>query len=832
MRDTAHRACDRRFGAGPRRRKRSPLITAHARRGKRIHERHGDGDRVLERGPLRVEIGLAPLSIHVRRAGRRLLRALTVWACEGEVRDRFVQVTEGVIADERLGFPERAVAATVAAADERSTTIAADAQRRAPRRAAHRARRPRAPRARAAAPRARRCAWRSSGTRAPRSASPGSARATRCASTTPGARSSSAPTARYTGPDCPPDLRELGGIPQGDYAPAPFLQSSRGYALWCETYANGTRFELDEPHAGLHARRGRPAAPARAHRPDARRPPAPLRPPHRPAGAAAALGLRLLEVARRLPAPGGRRGGRPRLPLARHPARRDRPRLAVGDAIQHLGAQPAPVPGLRRDGRSAGARPACAPWCGSRRGSTSSRSTARSRPTPARAACTASRRPTTSRSASSATPTASRTSRAGGWARARWSTSPTPRARRGGARRPCARCAWAWRGSRPTTARATTSARTCASPTGRRARRPRGATAACTARSMQRALDEAHGPGRGVLFGRSGWSGQQADRDAVGAATRPRTSGRCARSWPRASPPRAAASRTGRTTSAATSATALVERCPKELLLRWVQLGCFTPLMQAHGRLEQEPWTYDRETLELYRGYVLLHEMLNPYCAPRRPARPAAGRRSSARASLLDPAAGRSPTRSGSGPRSGSRRSSRRERASATRWLPPGEWIEAWSGARVRGGREVPAPAPLHAIPVWVRARRDRRHPPGRVRARRARRGSTRRCTRRCGASRAAGARSLGWPTGRSCGGVAGAGRPHGRADVTFERALRRFDIRAIPAGHGSSRGTYSFARKCRQIQGCVRSSASRPPSCAPARCARWAARASRRTTR
>src|SRR6185312_9682159 len=63
---------------------------------------------VLEQGPLRVEISLAPLSIHVRRAGRRLLRAVTVWACEGEVRDRFVQVTEGVIADERLGFPERA----------------------------------------------------------------------------------------------------------------------------------------------------------------------------------------------------------------------------------------------------------------------------------------------------------------------------------------------------------------------------------------------------------------------------------------------------------------------------------------------------------------------------------------------------------------------------------------------------------------------------------------------------------------------------------------------------------------------------------------------------
>ena len=67
------------------------------------------GDRVLAHGGLRIEIGLAPLRIHVRRAGRRLLRALTVWACEGEVRDRFVQVTEGVIADERLGFPERVV---------------------------------------------------------------------------------------------------------------------------------------------------------------------------------------------------------------------------------------------------------------------------------------------------------------------------------------------------------------------------------------------------------------------------------------------------------------------------------------------------------------------------------------------------------------------------------------------------------------------------------------------------------------------------------------------------------------------------------------------------
>ena len=57
----------------------------------------------------------------------------------------------------------------------------------------------------------------------------------------------------------------------------------------------------------------------------------------------------------------------------------------------------------------------------------------------------------------------------------------------------------------------------------------------------------------------------------------------------------------------------LVERCPRELLLRWVQFGCFTPLMQAHGRFEQEAWRYDDHTLDTYREYVLLHERLVPY---------------------------------------------------------------------------------------------------------------------------------------------------------------------------------------------------------------------------
>lgn len=35
--------------------------------------------------------------------------------------------------------------------------------------------------------------------------------------------------------------------------------------------------------------------------------------------------------------------------------------------------------------------------------------------------------------------------------------------------------------------------------------------------------------------------------------------------------------------------------------------------------------------------------------------------------------------------------------------LPRGRWIDFWTGARVRGGGMVVAPAPLARIPVWVR---------------------------------------------------------------------------------------------------------------------------------
>ena len=35
--------------------------------------------------------------------------------------------------------------------------------------------------------------------------------------------------------------------------------------------------------------------------------------------------------------------------------------------------------------------------------------------------------------------------------------------------------------------------------------------------------------------------------------------------------------------------------------------------MHAHARMPQEPWTYGQPVMDLYRGYVLLHEQLVPY---------------------------------------------------------------------------------------------------------------------------------------------------------------------------------------------------------------------------
>jgi alpha-glucosidase (family GH31 glycosyl hydrolase) len=146
---------------------------------------------------------------------------------------------------------------------------------------------------------------------------------------------------------------------------------------------------------------------------------------------------------------------------------------------------------------------------------------------------------------------------------------------------------------------------------------------------------------------------------------------------------------------------------PAELLARWLQFGCFTPLMHAHSKMPQEPWRYGDPLLDTYRAYVLLHEQLVPYVRAAAATAARTGLPIVRPLCLTDPGDPRGWTLAdayGYGPAlwvAPVLDDGAREREVV---LPQGEWIETWSGRRVRGGQEVLAPTPLHTIPVWVRS--------------------------------------------------------------------------------------------------------------------------------
>jgi alpha-glucosidase (family GH31 glycosyl hydrolase) len=224
-------------------------------------------------------------------------------------------------------------------------------------------------------------------------------------------------------------------------------------------------------------------------------------------------------------------------------------------------------------------------------------------------------------------------------------------------------------------------------------------------RCLQRALDEVH-PGRGVLFGRSGWTGQQAIGHTWGGD-------QVSDFW-------SLRALVAATLSAACTGISnwshdiggylghrLMERCPPELLMRWVQFGCFTPLMHAHARMPQEPWHYSERVLDRYRAYVLLHEQLVPYVRAAAATAARTGLPIVRPLCLTDPEDSRGwaiADAYGYGPSlwvAPVLDDGAREREVP---LPRGDWIETWSGETVRGGGEVVVPTPLDTLPVWVRA--------------------------------------------------------------------------------------------------------------------------------
>ena len=513
---------------------------------------------------------------------------------------------------------------------------------------------------------------------------------------------------RYTGPDCPPDMLETGGIPQGDCAPAPWLLSSAGWALWAETWGAGLELDLSEP---LSVSQRSDAGPLRLHLLTDPTPAARLRHYLRLTGFPATL-------------PEWAYGHWKSRDVYEH-------EREVLEDLEGYVEHALPLDAIVIDSpwesqyntwlfnplqfpdpkrlvgrlREAGVRTVVwvTPWVnldsadGQRPGDPGSERL-HTRPAANYAEGTWGGhfvRGTDGRP----------------WVGRWWMGSgslvdfTSPAARRWWRRQARAVLELGIEGIK-----ADDGEGYYLPPDARFADGRRGAEAAWQygelyRRTMQRALDEVH-PASGVLFGRSGWAGQQATgitwggdqasdfwslRALVAATLTAGASGFS--NWSHD-----VGGYLGRR---------LVERCPRELLLRWVQFGCFTPLMHAHGRFEQEAWRYDPRTLGSYRDYLLLHERLVPYIRAAAATAARCGLPVTRPLCLVDPSDPRGWTIDDAymfGPSLWVAPVLEQGVTQRRVYLPRGEWLDYWSSEPVTGGRELDVPAPPDRIPVWVRA--------------------------------------------------------------------------------------------------------------------------------
>jgi alpha-glucosidase (family GH31 glycosyl hydrolase) len=669
----------------------------------------GEADTVvLRRDGLLVAIDLQPFQLTVHRGERRLVRSIGAWVAEGTVHDHFIQLTEGVVAREELAPPERAVSASVRSRS--SDRVVLSLELSGGRRARLEVRIPEPDRVtlelepegdplRVAIDWRRRSDEHFVGLGARHYIQLDQA----------GRVIQLGADRRYTGPDCPAELLADGGIPQGDYAPVPWLLSSRGYATWVRSEANGTQFDLAGERVTVSTR-----------------------------SSAGPLALDLLchpTSAARLRAFCRLTGFPAVLPEWGYGFWKSR------DVYEHQDDVLDDFDGMRRNEIPLDAIVIDSPWA-------TQYNTWEFNPHqfPDAAGLIRRMRGAGVRTVVWVTPWVNTDSRDGQIPpqpeSERLHREPAPNYAPGAAAghfvtqapdEPFVTQWWMGTGSpvdftSPAAEswwRAQAERLLALGVEGIKAddgegyylpdhvRLADGRTGAEAAwslgglyrASMQRALDEVH-PGQGVVFGRSGWTGQQ----SVG------------HTWAgdQASDFWSLRVLVVATLSAACSGFSnwshdiggylghrLVERCPPELLVRWIQFGCFTPLMHAHGRMPQEPWRYSERVLELYRAYVLLHEQLVPYVRAAAATAARTGLPVVRPLCLTDPADPRGWSIGdayGYGPAlwvAPVLDDQAREREVA---LPRGEWIETWSGRRVQGGAEIVVGAPLERIPVWVRA--------------------------------------------------------------------------------------------------------------------------------
>ncbi len=693
-------------------------------------------DLQIARDRLVAEIDLRPFSVTLRRDGRRILRNLGAWVAEGTVHDHFIQFTEGVVAAEELAPQERAGRAVICGSQQ-SSARAAQASPKGSVQAA-----PASPTGAGQAPDAIELELRFAGGRRGHLhlALPGAQRFTAqlTADGEPlrlaldwdrrseehfvglgarhgtefdqrGRRVQLGADRRYTGPDCPPEMLSEGGIPQGDCAPTPWMLSSRGYGVLARSDANGTQFDMSGERTTVSTRSL--AGPLRLEFLCDPTPAARLRALCRATGFPALLPewgygfWKSRDVHEDREAVLDDFNGFRRNAIPLDAIVIDSPWATQYNSWEVNPHQFPHAQELFATLRADGVRTVlwCTPWVNldSRDGQIPPQ------PQSERLHREPSPNYAPGADAGHFVRDAEGAAFVGQWWMGSGSlvdfTSPAAEA-------------W-WREQVKRVLQMGVSGIKMDDGDGyyvkdelRLADGRRGGEAAWALGGLhrlclQRALDEVH-PGEGVLFGRSGWIGQHATGHTWGAD-------QASDFW-------SLRALVVATLSAAVSGYSnwshdiggylghrLVERCPPELLIRWLQFGCFTPLMQAHSRMAHEPWAYGERMVQTYREYVLLHEQLVPYVRAAAATAARSGLPIIRPLCLIDPADPRGwgvTDAYGYGPAlwvAPVLDEGARERDVQ---LPRGEWIEAWSGALVQGGGEVQAPAPLERIPLWVRS--------------------------------------------------------------------------------------------------------------------------------
>lgn len=147
-----------------------------------------------------------------------------------------------------------------------------------------------------------------------------------------------------------------------------------------------------------------------------------------------------------------------------------------------------------------------------------------------------------------------------------------------------------------------------------------------------------------------------------------------------------------------------------ELLCRWIEANCFSPLFRNHSAKDtrrQEPWQFDQQTLEINRKYIQLHYRFLPYLYDLCYQETQTGL-PILRPLVLHYSEDPNTTQCNDEYLVGDKLlvapvTDQGARVRAV-YLPDGQWINYWDDTRIQGGRYILQEAPLDYCPIYVKA--------------------------------------------------------------------------------------------------------------------------------